>query len=65
MICVIVMVWIKLKVLILLLLVSGVFFIFISMLIGMFFGGVGRFVSCSNNLVWFFIVLFKFIMLLE
>lgn len=61
----IVMVRIKLKVSILSLSVSGVFFIFISMLIGTFFGGVGRFVSCSNNSARFFIVSFKFIMSLE
>lgn len=49
--CVMVIVWMKLKVLMLLLFVSGVFLIFINMLIGMFFGGVGRLVSCSSSLV--------------
>lgn len=46
-------------------LLSGVFFILINMLIGIFWGCLGRLVNCINILVWLFIVFFMLIIFLE
>lgn len=65
MIWVMVMVCINLKGFMLFSLFNGVLLIFISILMGIFCGCLGKFVSCINSFVWFEIFLFMLIILLE